>query len=219
MKKTAQNNVTGNQVHIKNKEKKLISQPLNPSWIFEVDKVHGWAFWNNLFTPEECRQIIDHANQYEKRMSGINVNAELDKVIRDSKTVWIYPNEDTRWMYDRISNIVISLNDTYFKFDIFGMVEGFQFTEYNAPTGHYGSHTDCILNGIIRKLSIVIQLSDPDDYKGGELELNLSGKPDAMIKDQGTLIMFPSFVLHQVKPITKGTRYSLVGWITGKPFK
>lgn len=199
--------------------KELKAQQPNPSWMFELDNVHGWAFWNNLFTPDECKKIIDYANQYQKLNSGINVDVKLDKSIRDSKTFWLYPNEDTRWIYERITGVVIPLNESYFKFDVYGMIEGLQFTEYNAPTGHYGNHTDCMLNGVIRKLSIVIQLTDPDEYKGGDLELNLSGKPDTMVKDQGTLIMFPSFVLHRVKPVTKGTRYSLVGWITGRPFK
>jgi PKHD-type hydroxylase len=76
-----------------------------------------------------------------------------------------------------------------------------------------------MFNGTVRKLSFVIQLSDPKDYKGGELQIHLSDTPEVMKKEQGTLIAFPSYILHEVTPITKGKRYSLVGWITGKPFK
>jgi PKHD-type hydroxylase len=104
-------------------------------------------------------------------------------------------------------------------FDIFGFQEGLQFTEYNAPSGHYGKHVDNIFNGQIRKLSVSVQLTDPTKYEGGNIELYLANEPAIMTKKQGSLILFPSSVLHAVTPVTKGTRHSLVGWITGKPFK
>jgi PKHD-type hydroxylase len=74
-------------------------------------------------------------------------------------------------------------------------------------------------NGTVRKLSFVLQLSDPKDYKGGELQIHLGEEPTVMKKEQGALFAFPSPTLHEVTAITKGRRYSLVGWITGKPFK
>jgi PKHD-type hydroxylase len=74
-------------------------------------------------------------------------------------------------------------------------------------------------NGTVRKLSFVLQLSDPKNYKGGELQIHLGETPNVMKKEQGTVVAFPSPTLHEVTPITKGKRYSLVGWITGKPFK
>jgi PKHD-type hydroxylase len=66
---------------------------------------------------------------------------------------------------------------------------------------------------------MVVQLTDPDEYEGGELELCLGGEPFVVPREQGTLITFPSYVLHRVKPTTKGTRHSLVGWVTGRPFR
>ena len=78
---------------------------------------------------------------------------------------------------------------------------------------------DRLHQGVIRKLSITIQLTDPKEYEGGELELKIGNKPMIMKKDQGRLLMFPSFFLHQVNTITKGERNSLVVWITGSQFK
>jgi PKHD-type hydroxylase len=75
------------------------------------------------------------------------------------------------------------------------------------------------MNMPVRKLSISIQLTNPDEYEGGELYLYQSDKGELMDKTQGTLIMFPSYVLHEVMPVTKGTRNSLVTWVTGKQFK
>jgi PKHD-type hydroxylase len=71
------------------------------------------------------------------------------------------------------------------------MMEGFQFTRYDAPTGHYGMHVDKALNGQVRKLSLTIQLSSPDDYEGGELALQYDLKPEVMSKELGKMIVFP----------------------------
>jgi PKHD-type hydroxylase len=80
-------------------------------------------------------------------------------------------------------------------------------------------HIDKIFNSTVRKLSLTIQLSSPEDYEGGELALKFGAKANLMPKDLGKMVVFPSYVLHEVRPVTKGTRYSLVAWVTGKPFK
>ena len=83
------------------------------------------------------------------------------------------------------------------------------------------------MHGKIRKLSIIAMLSDPKDYKGGELEFDLrnrtNGKPSLILCKEGypkgSIIIFPSFVWHRIKPVTAGVRNSLVGWNVGHPFK
>lgn len=200
------------------KEIKIAQKPM-ASWAFEVEKLNAWAYWDQAFTPEECQQIIDYANQFEKRNAGISSEGELNPEIRESQIVWITPDAEISWAYRRLTDIIMKLNADYFRFDLFGFIEGFQFTEYNAPSGHYGKHVDSMYNGTVRKLSFVLQLSDPKDYEGGELQIHLSDTPEIMKKEQGTLIAFPSPTLHEVTPVTEGRRYSLVGWITGKPFK
>ena len=86
-------------------------------------------------------------------------------------------------------------------------------------------------HGKIRKLSMTCQLTDGSEYKGGELEFDFRNY-DPHIRDElkhkiqckeilpkGSIIIFPSFVWHRVKPVTSGTRYSLVVWHLGKPFR
>ena len=111
------------------------------------------------------------------------------------------------------------LNDRFFKFDIFRLNEGFQFTNYKAPGDKYGKHIDRSQNMIVRKLSLSIQLTDPKEYEGGELYIYEGDKGEKMKQGQGDLILFPSYMLHEVKPVTKGERNSLVCWVTGKQFK
>lgn len=83
------------------------------------------------------------------------------------------------------------------------------------------------LFGKIRKLSVTINLNNPEDYEGGNLKFDFG--PHNNLKNQfhecveirprGSVIVFPSYVYHQVTPVTKGTRYSLVMWTLGRPFK
>jgi len=187
----------------------------NTSWSFEVDIVNTYAYLENAFSKEECQTIIDIAKKKGliKGTTGGNLN------IRDSKISWLYPNDDMEWVFRKVTDITLGLNKRFFKFDLSALNEGFQFTNYRAPSGNYGKHIDKALNTPVRKLSISIQLTDPEEYKGGELYLYDGSKGSLMDKSQGTLIAFPSYVLHEVMPVTKGERNSLVTWVTGPCFK
>ena len=101
-------------------------------------------------------------------------------------------------------------------FDVWGYHDDFQYTKYyGGDQGHYDWHMDLGPNMSNRKLSCVIQLSDPSDYEGGELEFNLGYTILSVPKGKGVITFFPSFLLHRVTPVTKGTRISLVTWLCG----
>jgi PKHD-type hydroxylase len=204
---------------MKETNKAKIAPKFIASWSFQTDRTHAWAYWEKAFTPEECKKIIDYAEQFEKGEASISNQREINSEVRESKVVWITPDPEIIWVYQKLTDVIIRLNEDYFGFDLFGLIEGLQFTEYNAPSGHYERHVDSVFEGPVRKLSVTIQLSDPKEYEGGELQLHRSSTPDVMKKEQGTVLAFPSDTLHEVTPVTEGKRYSLVGWITGKPFK
>ena len=185
------------------------------SWNFKLDKVNLYAYWENAFTKEECEKIIKIAK--DKGFIQGTTTGKSD--IRKSKISWLYACDDMEWAFRRVTDIILDLNEKFFDFDIFGLNEGFQFTNYKAPSNKYGKHIDRALDLVVRKLSISIQLTDPKEYKGGELYLYEGDKGTLMDKKQGTLIMFPSYVLHEVMPVTKGERNSLVTWVTGNQFK
>ena len=191
----------------------------NSSWNFETDQVNLYAFWNNAFSKEECQTIINIAKD-KGLVKGTTFNDDKTKDVRDSKISWLYPIDKIDWVFRRVTDITLNLNERFFKFDLFGINEGFQFTNYEAPSGKYGKHVDRAMNIPVRKLSISIQLTNPEEYEGGELKL-YDGEEDGIImnKEQGTLVIFPSYVLHEVMPVTKGERNSLVTWVTGKQFK
>lgn len=188
----------------------------NACWPFYLDNVNSFAFWENAFTKEECDKIIKIGKN--KKMKLATVLGE-DQSIRSSNITWLYFADDMEWVFKRVTDIVLNLNERFFNFDLFGLGEGFQFTHYEAPNGKFGKHIDRGANFITRKLSLSIQLTDPKTYEGGELVIYESEKGGGVPKGQGTLILFPSFMLHEVTPVTKNERYSLVSWVTGKPFK
>jgi PKHD-type hydroxylase len=190
----------------------------NASWAFDLDRIQNWAYMDKLFTPEECAQIIA-IGESKLLDKATTVDVESTDSVRDSKVAWLYSVDNMEWAFRRVTDAITNLNNQFFNFDLFGFAEGFQFTRYDAPTGYYGMHVDKILNGVVRKLSLTIQLSAPEDYEGGELALQVGKEAELMPKEQGKLLVFPSYVLHEVRPVTEGTRYSLVAWITGKPFK
>lgn len=197
--------------------KKSIETP-NSSWAFQIDRTHDWAFINNVFTPEECKKIIEIGESKLLKKAKVNINNDLSD-IRNSEISWLYSVDDMDWAFRRVTEAINHLNNNFFNFDLFGFVEGFQFTKYKGPSGFYGLHMDKMFDGTIRKLSLTIELSDPQSFKGGDLVLQVGKEPNVMEKQQGKLVAFPSYILHEVKPVTKGTRYSLVSWITGNPYK
>ena len=159
---------------------------------------------------------------------------EVKKNTRDSKITWL----QEPWMYRELKPYLEDANRlAHWNFD-FDWIESLQFTKY-AKNQFYNWHTDAFAetykssspthNNKIRKLSFTCQLSDPNDYEGGELEfvipqtfkheLKFSAYKLKEIIPQGSLVVFPSFLLHRVKPVTKGVRYSLVSWALGFPFK
>ena len=192
------------------------------TWLFHLDTVETWSYANDVFTPEECDKIkrIALAKGKEKAtITGSGNAGEINPDIRKNSVVWLNEKDDLNWMYQKLAGTAISINKQFFEFDLFGFTEDIQFTEYEAPGEHYKKHIDKIYNGVSRKLSMVVQLTDPEEYENCDLEIYTHEKPVKMMRNQGTVLFFPSYTLHQVTPVTKGTRHTLVAWMGGPNFK
>lgn len=188
------------------------------SWLFKSNEAEPFAYVNDIFSKEQCEQIIQIGKEIGLKASCVGEVSKLDTEWRKSKNNWLVVGGGYDWVFRDMTFASTYMNDKHFKFDLTGFTEGIQFAEYNAPDGGYGSHTDNIFGGVIRKLSISVQLSDESSYEGGDLCMNY-GKEFVMPRKQGTVVAFPSSTLHRVAPVTKGTRHSLVGWITGPQFR
>jgi PKHD-type hydroxylase len=192
-----------------------------PYWHLTTQEYQPFCWNTEVFTLEEierikvigCRLGIDRSTTGGAGKDCLNH--------RKSFNSWIYPNEHTSWIYQKLTEIVHQNNEQFFNFDL-TMIENLQFTYYSSKEeGCYKAHIDP-MNWKLphnRKLSIVVQLSDPNEYEGGELKLHTSHDPIEIHKEKGMVVMFPSYTLHEVTPVTKGERYSLVAWVHGPAFK
>ena len=183
-----------------------------------------FAWWENGFTNDELNWLQKQACDVKQQaaVGGGGVGA-IDPNIRRSGLNWMPNNQDTQWVFEKLGHIVSSLNSQFFRFDLRGFGEHIQLTNYDSSEqGMYGWHVDMgpHTTSPCRKLSLVLQLSDPVEYEGGVLELQPHNKDVIkMRKQRGLVVVFPSWTLHQVTPVTQGSRQSLVAWISGPPFK
>lgn len=156
---------------------------------------------------------------------------DLRKDIRESKIKFIKRDDENSWIFQRLNDSIDQYNEDFYGFDLFGY-DYFQYTVYEGEKkGQYNWHSDLLYgselgdtlhNSITRKLTLVMLLNEPGvDFTGGEFQLN-TGKEDSAITidlKRGSIVMFPSFVLHRVKPVLSGVRKSIVIWVEGPKFR
>ena len=181
-------------------------------------KAESWVCIDNAFTEEQIKKIIYIGDALHSEPAFIGEN-EINENIRKCKTSWIGVNEDTKFIYDVLGDLVVKVNELHFGFNLFGFVERFQFTTYESDNNHYDWHMDRGLDTTSpRKLSVVLMLSDPEDYENGFLEFMPSANIVQTEKKLGRIFIFPSWMLHRVTAVTSGTRKSLVAWVAGPNF-
>lgn len=189
----------------------------------EIDKIKELSSFIEPENGQIGTDCCDHKNN-DLNSHIKNVGVGKNESIRKSILRWIQLDDDTNWLYKKIILSVKEVNSVNFDY-ILTFIEMLQFTEYNEHQGGmYKKHNDCgssddMSNSVdIRKLSFSIQLSDDNDYVGGDLILyNKENENQCKIMDRkkGSIIFFCSDIEHEVTPVTKGTRYSLVGWVNG----
>ena len=174
----------------------------------------NWQLFQSALRPEFCDEMIS-VFQKKEAATGDTFNSKTDH--RRSKVRWLH-NE--HMIQDMLLRYVNESNAVAFNVDIQQEMAEMQFTEYDASyLGKYDWHHDINWENsknFDRKLSIVVQLSDPNTYKGGQFEFAEVESPKA--EDwgkQGSVLIFPSYLTHRVTEVTEGTRYSLVSWVRG----
>lgn len=176
----------------------------------------NYYYYANAFTPEEIIQIreLGDSLKTQKAVTGGEGEGTVSDY-RISEIAWIDENPNSSWLYNKIANYALDANQQMWNFDIWGYFDQLQYTIYYGNGGHYDWHADLGPGISNRKLSCVLQLSDPQEYDGGELQMNIGSSIISVPKGLGTLCFFPSFLLHRVTPLTSGVRKSLVTWLAG----
>ena len=178
-----------------------------------------FVVWDDAFTPAELASLTAFGDGLTAETATLKTGSPDDAIrkdIRITQTAWIAPSPQSQWIYDRVQRVARALNDRSYQFDLRGFSENLQYTIYNGTEGgHYGWHVDQGPLKVQRKFSISVQLSDPSDYEGCNLEFQAGNKIETAPRTHGAIVGFPSYVLHRVTPCTRGTRKALVAWTTG----
>jgi|TARA_B100002019_G_C21128956_1_gene527257 PKHD-type hydroxylase len=194
--------------------------------------------------PEKVVEVIceDLNNNFGNQMNDSLLSGDsLNKDKRASKNSWI---PTTHWVGGFVWHYIQRANRENFLYDIRNIdAENMQFTQYDVGefyTWHNDAGISCHYKPIsvgnysdgraqdfvnenlelVRKLSFVVQLSNPEDYEGGNLQLLAEdGKSYFAPRQRGTIVIFDSRTQHRVLKVTKGQRKSLVGWVVGPRWK
>ena len=185
---------------------------------------HPYWFFKDVIPHHVCDLIVkDCLNRKAKKgLVGNQSNDDLKHVMstRDSNIVFV--NEP--WIHNLIQPYIRTANkNAGWNFQL-GLPEEIQFTVYNKNQfydWHSDSFPEPFKNGYIRKISSTLLLNDSSEFKGGEFWFSIEEdrKVCEELNSKGSLVVFPSFIRHKIAPITKGTRYSMVTWNNGDPWK
>lgn len=174
----------------------------------------------DVFTPQECQDIISKTKGkgfFQATLENKVINAD----IRETNIKYLNLDNDNVWIAQKIVPIITSINKNIYKFNLTNIKE-LHLLEYQEGY-FYDWHLDIHgkYNDELRKLSFVVFLTNENEYQGGNLDFEIKRKEHTghLPMKQGSIAIFPSFVLHKVTPVTKGVRYSLVGWVYGPPFQ
>jgi hypothetical protein len=186
---------------------------------------------NDYFTDDELNQIefLSKLKPLNKATTVSQVNGLVvdDNPIRVSNNSFHGYSEENSWFFEKLNLAIESINDSVYGFELYGYKD-YQYAEYDgSESGKYGVHMDLIMTDAkpanlldTRKLSMSILLSEQDkDFTGGDFLIYEGASPTKVEARKGTIIFFPSFMLHEVTPVTEGLRKSIVVWVEGPKFR
>jgi len=181
------------------------------SYVLRIHFIHG------VFSTSECQQIMQ-LDGFEEN-SRISGEGMITTRIRNSHSKFIPTSAANEWIARRLIQKLEEVNQTYYQFQLHTL-SPLQIIRYDE-NGFYDWHVD--LGGEAelntRKLSLITFLSDPADYEGGQLKIIGGSEAQAAPEQrQGTLVLFPSYLLHRVEPVRRGQRKTLVMWAHGPSF-
>lgn len=188
--------------------------------------VGEWCYFGKYFSKERCNNILNLALQIPAQGARLGTESIVDNRTRRSAIRFIQKTDSTfDFLFKEMWILGLRANDDFFNFHL-AKLDFLQVAEYSEEDrGEYMAHHDVFwMNGdpkYHRKITCVVQLSDPADYDGGNLEIyNTQHSIDIdNRRSQGTVIFFPSFYTHAVTPVTRGKRYSLTAWFDGPKWR
>lgn len=179
---------------------------------------------HGLLRPEECAAIVGMMDTLPARNATVD-DGERKEETRRSDVRWLTHDDPDPLRHQTAQfflSAIAQANQDFFRFELTDL-EPMQFTLYRGEVkGTYDWHQDGFFhadNNLVRKLTMVVQLSPPEDYEGGGLELQVSSIHTVVPAELGLAVFFPAPTMHRVVPVTRGNRRSLVAWARGPNFR
>ena len=193
--------------------------------IHDFDKPSDAARFRNLvrepsgLSEAQITWIRDYGDDLKK--TSVKLYGGYDDNMVKARGSHFPLNDDTRWLYKHMESVARRINGYSYDFDLTGFTETFYFHTYDGALGeHFGWHVDAGAGTPApRKLSLVLQLSSPDEYEGGDFEVKTPLGKQVAVKGLGLVTAFPSFRIHRVTPVTRGVRRALVMFAGGPHFR
>lgn len=221
---------------------KMMFGDKNNHGLFEgKEAFFGGPYLFNKAVPDETiedihNMIYDNDISFEKGATGPNENKD-ESYSNNRDIAYVYPDDYSKWLFTYLSGAVQTANDSQYHFDIEFVTDPIHYVIYPEPNtigetgelreegGFLDWHMDIGFQQVNRrKLACIVQLSDPSEYEGGQLQIwpGGSGETDIVKLDlqKGDVLVFPTFLLHRLSPVTKGERRALVYWAgSNRPFR
>ena len=189
------------------------NQPTRPNF-------SEFVYYEGFFTAsdiERIKSMWDSENEEKATLSGAKEGT--DDTLRKTKVTFVKEQPDSIWLYHRLGELGIRCNHERYGYDLLGFHHELQLARYGVGD-FFDWHMDFGAGEIShRKLSISVQLSGSEEYEGGDLQFMINQNAVSVPRTKGTVVIFPSFILHRVTPITQGLRQSVVAWLAGPPYR
>lgn len=187
------------------------------------DRWAPWAYFTptqpgygvDAFTPEECDRWL--TADAPARPGTVGHTAQLAPEVRSVAVQDLGPSLQHEWLYERLTAVARAVNAAWWDFEL-NHLDNIELLTYEEG-GHYRPHVDWCAGHQTRKLSIVVMLTDPADYQGGQLLLSCGLGDGQAPVERGAVTVFPSWTLHAVTPVTAGVRRVGTCWVHGPAFR
>jgi PKHD-type hydroxylase len=200
---------------------------LLPSFTKKITSNHmGFYYFKEVFDDQKIKVLEDmvYANySFSKGRTGVaELGTDTDSYDTNNRDIaYIRPATYSKWLYDLLGPLAQEANESMFHFDLRYVTDPIHYVIYPEDGGHLDWHMDIGAYAVNqRKLAMTVQLSESSDYEGGEFQIWNGGKePLTLPREKGDVIIFPTFLMHRVTPITRGQRKVLVFWTGGDQFR
>jgi PKHD-type hydroxylase len=184
-------------------------------WHLKKNTVERWS-WAVPITEIGCKNTIELCNKLDLTYPLADLSSNIVRPFQN-KSATLPITDDSRWIFETTTKVLLDINEKFFNYDLL-YIDELRFCVYEEGD-YYDKHTEMQYESTgVKKISFLINLSDPDTYEGGDLLMHFDKEPTVAKRDLGSMMIFPSFYMSEITPVTSGTKYCIMGSVIGPKF-